>query len=45
MLHVVSGYVSTLAKQIVGPRGNIIVGRFDDGMGLAVAVVVVVIVV
>ena len=36
MLNIVSGNVSTRGKQIVGPPGNIIMGRFHDGMALFV---------
>ena len=36
MLHLVPGSVSTRGKQTVGPLGDFIMGRFDDGMALVV---------
>ena len=36
MLHIVSGNVSTRGKQIVGPPGYFIMGRFYGGMALVV---------
>ena len=36
MLHIVSGNVSTRGKQIVGPPGDFIMGRFYGGRVLVV---------
>ena len=36
MLHIVSRYVSTRGKQIVGPPGYFIMGRFYARMALVV---------
>jgi len=36
MLHIVSGNVSTRGKQLVGPPGYFIMGRFYGGMTLVV---------